>query len=132
MTLFILANPAVRDRASAAIYAAEPGTVVRLGPKTRSLEQNAKMWAMLQDLSNQVLWPVDGTMRRLTKEEWKLVCTAGLRKGQSVAQGIEGGFVLLGEPTSKMTVADMKALIDFIEYFGATRDPQVQWTDSND
>lgn len=128
---FILAHDKARIGASSLCMTAEDGTVVRFSPKTRSLEQNAKMWAMLQDLADQVEWSVDGRMRLMSKEEWKVVTTAGLRKSQSVAQGIEGGFVLMGESTSKMTVGEMKELIDFIDYFGSTREPQVVWSDTD-
>ena len=125
---FVLRNDQVRARAAARCHSAETGTAVRFQPSTRSLEQNAKMWAMLQDLADQVPWPVDGVEQKLTKEEWKAITTAGLRKTQRVAHGIEGGFVLLGESTSKMTVGEMRELVDFIDYFGSTRQPPVRWS----
>lgn len=115
---FILVNQAVRDRAAAAVQSADPDTVVQLKPKTRSLEQNSRLWAMLTDISKQVEWPVDGQMVKLDPEDWKHILSAGVLKTQRVAQGIEGGFVILGQRTSKMTVAQMKELQDFIEWFG--------------
>lgn len=92
----------------------------------RSLEQNALMWARLTDIANQLPWPVDGKTQHLSPSDWKDICTAGLRKTQRIAQGIEGGFVVLGARTSKMTVAEMKELLDFIEYVGGTY--KVQWS----
>src|SRR5690242_7964016 len=65
----------------------------------RTLDQNAKIWPMFQDLAKQVEWPVDGKLQKLSKEEWKEILTAGLTKHQRVAAGIEGGFVLLGSRT---------------------------------
>lgn len=100
--------------------------VTELLPK-RSIEQNARLWALLTDVAQQVEWPVDGHMQRLSPEEWKDVFSAGLRKGQRVAQGIEGGFVMLGARTSRMTVAEMVDLQTLIEAFGAERG--VQWSD---
>lgn len=85
----------------------------------RTLEQNNKMWAVLTDIANQVEWPVDGKLQKLTPEDWKDILTAGLRKEQRVAQGVEGGFVMLGQRTSKMTIGEMSDLIEFAHMFGA-------------
>lgn len=100
--------------------------VKELLPK-RSNEANARMWAMLTDVSLQVEWPVDGKLQRLSPEEWKDIFTAGLRKHQRVAQGVEGGFVMLGTRTSRMTVAEMCDLQELMSAFGAERG--VRWSD---
>ena len=76
-------------------------TLEELQPK-RSLEQNAKLWAVLTDIAHQVQWPVDGKMQYLAPEDWKDILSAGLRKSQRVAAGVEGGFVMLGQRTSRM------------------------------
>jgi len=73
----------------------------------RSLEQNRMMWANLEDIAQQVIWY--GV--KLTKDEWKDVLTAALKK-QKVVPGIEGGFVVIGARTSKMTVPEMTELIE--------------------
>ena len=96
----------------------------------RSLDQNAKLWACLSDISRQVEWPVDGKSQLLEPEEWKEILTAGLKKSQRVAAGVEGGFVMIGTRTSRMTVAEMAELIEFIQWFGAERG--VQWSVTED
>jgi NinB protein len=83
-------------------------------PKTRSWQQNKRLWAMLTDVSRQVNWHG----QRLTKEEWKDVFTAALKR-QKVVPGIDGGFVVLGSSTSRMTMAEMGDLITLMEAFGA-------------
>lgn len=93
-------------------------TVVRWESK-RSREQNRLMWALLSDLAEQKQWPVDGRLVHMEPEEWKDVMTAGLAKHQRVAAGIEGGFVMLGRRTSRMSVAEMGELIELIYAFGA-------------
>lgn len=85
----------------------------------RSMDQNALMWALLTDISKQVIWPVDGEMVKLDKEDWKAVISAGLKRTQRIAKGIEGGFVMLGASTSKMSKAEMADLITLIEAFGS-------------
>src|SRR6185312_5177119 len=66
----------------------------------RTLDQNALMWAMLDDVAAQVDWYVDGADQKLDPEEWKDIFTAGLKKHQRVARGLFGGFVILGARTS--------------------------------
>lgn len=85
---------------------------------TRSTDQNSLMWSCLTDLSRQVDWPVDGRAQKLDADEWKDILTAGLKRTQRVAQGIEGGWVMLGQRTSKMTVAEMSELITLAHAFG--------------
>jgi len=76
--------------------------VLEIKPATRSLEQNARLWCLLDEISEQVDW----YGRKLTPEEWKHVFTAALKK-QDVVPGLDGGFVVLGQSTSKMTKAEM-------------------------
>lgn len=90
--------------------------VLEVKPETRSLSQNARLWAMLTDISQQVEW----YGRKLTPDDWKHVFTAALSK-QDVVPGIEGGFVVLGKATSKMTKGEMAELQTLIEAFGAQR-----------
>lgn len=93
---------------------------------TRSTEQNNLLWSCLTDLSRQVEWPVDGRLQKLEPDEWKDILSAGVTKAQRVAQGIEGGWVMLGQRTSKMTIAEMSALITFAHAFGDQRG--VRWS----
>ncbi len=88
--------------------------VIELREKTRSNEQNARMWAMLSDVSKQVIWHG----RKLSPEEWKHVFSASLKR-QDVVPGIDGGFVVLGLSTSKMSVREMGDLMELISAFGA-------------
>lgn len=76
---------------------------------------------MLRDLSQQVVWHG----QKLTEGEWKDVCTAGIKR-QRVVPGIEGGFVVLGSSTSRMNVAEMHELMEFVEFFGGSQ--QVKFT----
>lgn len=94
----------------------------------RTEAQNNLLWSRLSDLASQVPWTVDGKLQNISPNDWKDICTAGLRKEQRIAAGIEGGFVVLGARTSRMTVGQMKDLLDFIEYVGDSRDPKVKWT----
>jgi len=85
-------------------------------PETRSTAQNSRMWAMLQDVADQVEWHG----RKLSKDDWKHVFSASLKK-QDAVPGIDGGFVVLGQATSEMTVGEMGDLMTLMEAFGAGR-----------
>ena len=85
-----------------------------LKPETRSNAQNSRLWAMLAEISQQVDWHG----RKLSPEDWKHVLTASLKK-QDAVRGIDGGFVVLGMSTKKMTKAEMCDLQTLLEAFGA-------------
>ena len=90
--------------------------VLVVKPETRSLAQNSRLWAMLTDISRQVDWYGN----KLTPEEWKDVFSAALKK-QKVVPGLDGGFVVCGQRTSRMTKAEMSELQELMAAFGAER-----------
>lgn len=90
--------------------------VVKVEQEKRSLAQNARLWAMLTEISHQVDW----YGQKLTADEWKDVFTAALKK-EKVVPGINGGFVVVGQRTSTMTKAEMAELQELMEAFGAER-----------
>lgn len=92
----------------------------------RSHEQNSLMWSLLTDLANQVPWPVNGSATQLSPDDWKDIITAGMQKHHRMAQGIDGGFVILGMRTSKMNKQQMCDVITLAIQFGDKRG--VQWT----
>lgn len=88
--------------------------VLEVRKDTRSSEQNRRLWSLLTDLAQQVNWHGN----KLTADEWKCVMSASLKR-QKVVPGLDGGFVVLGQSTSKMTRAEMAELQELIEAFGA-------------
>jgi hypothetical protein len=111
---FILYNRQCRDKAIEAVRLAGDEYIVTITEPKRSMVQNALMWVLLGELANQVEWHG----QKLTAENWKDMCTAALRR-QQVVPGIDGGFVVLGTSTRKMTKVEMSELIDFVYAFGA-------------
>ncbi len=92
----------------------EQRVIIEVRPETRTLAQNAKMWAMLTDISDQVIWHG----QKLSPDDWKNVFTAALVQ-QNLVPGIDGGVVVLGQSTSKMTKAEINDLMELIYSFGA-------------
>lgn len=89
---------------------------VTVRKEKRSNEQNRLMWAALTDIANQVEW----YGQKLTADDWKTMLTASLRKQRTVP-GVDGGFVVLGLSTSKMTKEEMSELLELAMAFGADR-----------
>ena len=101
--------------------------IVRPVKSRRTLEQNAKLWAMLADIARQVEWPVNGVMQLLDTEDWKSLVTAAARQEVRMASGLSGGVVMLGVSTRRMTVAELGDVIEFMYSFGVERD--VRWSE---
>ena len=121
--LFILVHDLARQNAKRAIDEAPEGFTVTIAEPKRNLEQNARMWAMLGDVSRQVEW----YGKRLTSEDWKHVFSSALKK-MEVVPNLDGtGFVALGMSTSAMSKREMVDMIELIFAFGAER--EVVWTD---
>lgn len=115
--VFRLSSPVERQNACAACLNAPSDHIVEIREATRTLEQNALLWALLRDVSEQVEW--DG--RYLRPEDWKTIFTASLRKAD-VAPGIDPGTVVpLGMSTSRLTKKEFSALIELIHAFAAHR-----------
>ena len=91
------------------------GTTVEFRAPRRSLDQNALMWSLLNQISKHVDW----YGQKLTSEDWKDVLTASLRRAR-VVPGIDAGtFVPLGMRTSQMTKEEMNEVIELAYAFGA-------------
>lgn len=82
----------------------------------RSSEQNKKLWATLGEIAAQVDW----YGQKLSAEDWKHMLSATLRKQRTVP-GIDGGFVVLGLSTSKMTKEEMSELLELAIAFGTQK-----------
>ena len=112
-----LFSPRQRSLAIEAVRNAPEHYVVEIKPRTRSLEQNAMLWRLLTITSQSVPWTVNGVETMLTPEDWKDIFTASLHQENRIARGIRGGFVMLGRSTSKMSIAHMTELIEFVYQF---------------
>ena len=111
-----LVSDQVRAHCIDEVARAPLGKVVTIDDAKRTQDQNSLMWAMLSDISEQVEWY--GT--KLTKDEWKDVFSAALKR-HKVVPGLDGGFVVCGQSTSKMTKRQMSDLVELMNAFCAER-----------
>ena len=91
---------------------------------TRSIQQNAKLWPMLNDIAKQVPW--HGLT--LSADDWKIILLDGLNQEMRLVPNIEGnGFINLGRSSSRLSKAEFSDLIELLYAFGAEKN--VVWTD---
>ncbi len=84
--------------------------------ETRTNEQNKAQWPILQAFADQLVWPVNGQMVKMTPEEWKDVLTAAFRQEVTrLAMGLNGGVVMLGQRTSKFKRHEWPQWMAFLE-----------------
>lgn len=112
----ILTGLSSRQRAENIVNAAPSGSVMTVKPPTRSTEQNARMWAMLSDISRAM---PDG--RRLTPDVWKAVFMNACGHAVQFETGLSGEPFPVGFRSSRLTKGQMGELMDFMEAFAAER-----------
>lgn len=88
----------------------------------RNLDQNALMWVILTAFSEQLEWPVNGAMAKLSKEDWKDILTASFKSELvRLSQTTDGRIVMLGARTSRFTKAQFIEFIEFLHAVAAER-----------
>ena len=89
--------------------------MVNVSEPSRTLEQNAAMWPLLEAFSEQKQWPVNGAMCKLAPEEWKDILTASFKSEMMRMSPLigSGGMVMLGLRTSKMGKARFSEFLDY-------------------
>ncbi len=119
---FVLSHSEARRRAMACVADAPGGYVVTVQEPSRSLDQNAAQWPILEAFSEQLTWPVNGAMVKLAADEWKDILTAAFQ-GETVrlAMGLNGGVVMLGLRTSQMGKRRFSEWLEFLHATAALR-----------
>jgi len=124
--IYRLVHDTARKLAAAQIMLAPDGYVVHIRPPTRNNLQNSLLWPWLTAISKGVDWYGN----KLTNEEWKDVLTASLKR-ERVVPGINGGFVVLGQHTSKMSKKDFSELLEltiaFATQHGISLPGRAEW-----
>lgn len=109
----ILRGNAQRDLAQRMIAAAPVDAVVRIAPQSRTLDQNALLWALLSDVARSK--PLG---RCHTAEVWKELFCHACGHAVQFETGLNGQPFPTGFRTSKMSKAQMADLITFILAWG--------------
>jgi hypothetical protein len=112
-----------RELAKALIDKAPDNSVVKISPEKRSDDQNAKMWAMLSDISR-----AKPEGRRHIPEVWKCLFMQACGHEVAFENGLDGRPFPIGFHSSKLNKAQMSELIEFIYSYGAKNG--VLWSDT--
>ena len=118
----ILRGKSQRDYAKTLIDLAPDNGVVKVSAAKRTGDQNAKMWAMLSDLSR-----AKPEGRHATPETWKALVMHACGFAVQFEMGLNGQPFPTGFSSSRMTTAEMSELIEWIYAYGAEQG--VRWSD---
>ena len=110
----ILSGPTRRAWAHRLIDQAPDYATVSIRPQDRTTDQNAKMWAMLSDLS--VAKPQG---RRHTPEVWKCLMMSACGHAVQFEVGIDDKPFPVGFSSSRLSKTQMSDLIEFIYAYAA-------------
>lgn len=94
---------------------APEGTRVVFHKPGRTLPQNDRFWAMLTDVARQA----EHNGNRYTPEQWKALFLHACGQETHFMPGLNGDPFPAGFRSSKLTVAQMGEVMDFIEAWGA-------------
>jgi hypothetical protein len=128
---FILTAPPhpARQNLRRALEGAPDGYVVTISEPTRTLEQNSAQWPILACWSKQKEWPVNGVMTKLSPEEWKIILTSAFkRETLRIAQGLDGGMVLLGARTRDFSDKEFSDWLEFLHAASAQHGINIERT----
>lgn len=118
---FIL-RPHTRPIVAKLIAGAPDGYTVNVAAPKRTNDQNAKLWAMLSDVSR-----AQPEGRVYSPETWKAIFMSALGHEAQYAEGIEGEPVPLGFRSSRLSKAQFADLIEVIYSYGARHG--VRWSE---
>jgi hypothetical protein len=93
---------------------APDGWYVTLKAPTRTLDQNALLWARIEEIAK-----AEPMGRKHTKDEWKAIFMQAAGWEMAFLPGLSGGWFPTGFRSSKMTVRQMADLLTFIEAWAA-------------
>ena len=114
----ILDSKAKREKAARWVMGVPAGTYLELRAPKRTLDQNAKMWAMLTEISQQTNWYGS----HLSPEDWKLLFLQALTSELRLVPNLAGdGFVPLGRSSSRLSKGEMSDMIELMHKFAAER-----------
>lgn len=117
-----LVGEAQRDYAKSLVSSCPDGWIVSFREPTRTLDQNAALWAMLTDLSKQKPMGIVETA-----DGWKMLVMHAAGHECQFMQGLDGRPFPVGFRSSRMSVKQMSDLISWVRAFGDENG--IKWSD---
>jgi len=110
--------------ACAMIQRAPVGSIVRVSGPKRTEDQNAKLWAMISDVSRA---KPEGRVH--TPEVWKCLFMHSCGHSVQFEQGLDNRPFPIGFSSSRLTKAEFADLITVVQEYGDRHG--VQWSEPN-
>lgn len=110
----ILHGPSQRAYAVALVRSAKTESVVTIGPPSRTVEQNARVHAMIADVRR-----AKPEGREHSMEVWKAIFMSALGYEAQMETGLFGEPVPIGLKTSDLTIQQCSDLIELLYEYGA-------------
>jgi len=120
----ILCGAEQRNFACKMIMRAPINAVCNIREATRSSDQNAKLWAMLSDISR-----AKPDNRMHTPEVWKALMMKACGHAIQFVLGIDGEPFPVGFRSSRLSKSQMNDLIAFTQEYGDRKNVQWSWHD---
>ena len=117
-----LRDAITRGRAVELIRKLKSGWRVSVAKPNRTQDQNAKLWAMLTDLSH-----AKPEGRKCTPDDWKCLVMHACNHEVMFMQGLDGRPFPTGFRSSHLTIGQMSDLIEWIYAYGAEHG--VKWSE---
>lgn len=112
----ILYADSQRDYAKDQIDLAPEKAVVTIAEPTRTNEQNAKLWAMLTDVSKQCLLP---SGNKGTQDTWKCLAMRTCKMECRYELDFDNQLFPIGYRSSQLPIKECSELIEWLYRFGA-------------
>jgi len=109
-----LVHAEARRRAAQDCMQAPEGYIATVAEPTRTLDQNAAQWPILDAFSKQKQLMVNGKMEWVSDEEWKDVLTGAFNEELNRVAHWKGRMILLGQRTSKFKKEKFSMWLDFL------------------
>ena len=117
----ILRSDHQRFLAKKLVDGAPVDAVVNIRAATRTLDQNALMWALLSDVSRS---QPEGRMH--TPEVWKALFMSACGHAVQFENGLDGTPFPVGFRSSRLSKSQMSDMVEFIYAYGSSH--EVQWS----
>lgn len=110
-----------RETAHRIVDAAPPGSVMTVSAPRRTVDQNARLWAMLSDISR-----AKPEGRTLTPDVWKSLFMHALDHAQRFEMALDGnGMVPVGFRSSRLSKDQFSDLMELISEYATRHDVQL-------
>ena len=125
--VFNLVHETARRRCQEYAWDAPEGTRAVFSEQTRTLDQNAKFHALVEDIAKS---GIEWMGKARSAAQWKVLLVSGhavaTKEGSEIVPGLEGEWINIRESTAAMSKKRGASLIEYTLAFAAMNDVRLQ------